>query len=68
MPPSPDDLSTRTSLLSIHSALVLTIAVIIGLLIGCLTYYSTGQLSAAVIAGLTACGLSIPRLRQEIGS
>ncbi|AWI33272.1 hypothetical protein DDW44_31210 [Streptomyces tirandamycinicus] len=67
MPPSPDDTS-RAPLLSAHSALVLTIAVIIGVGIGCLTYLGTRQVSTATIAGLTAFGVSVPVLRREIGS
>ncbi|MEV6403991.1 hypothetical protein AB0M58_13735 [Streptomyces bobili] len=67
LPPSPDDTS-RTPLLSTHSALVLTIAVIIGVAIGCLTYLGTRQVPTATIAGLTAFGVSVPVLRREIGS
>ncbi|MFE9912865.1 hypothetical protein [Streptomyces clavifer] len=67
LPPSPDDTSSQPPLLSTHSALVLMIAVIISVTIGFLTFYSTGQSSAGVIAGLMTFGASIPVLRREIG-
>ncbi|MFH8582523.1 hypothetical protein [Streptomyces zaomyceticus] len=55
-------------MLTTHAALVLTIATIIGLVIGSLMYISTHEVATATIAGLGALGLSIPILRREIGN
>ncbi|TXR94528.1 hypothetical protein EAO73_34985 [Streptomyces sp. col6] len=53
--------------LTIHTAVVLLIAVVIGLIAGGLTFLSGGAAAAAVLAGLTAAGLSVPVLRSLIG-
>jgi hypothetical protein len=53
--------------LTIHTAVVLLIAVVIGLIAGGLTFLSGGAVAAAVLAGLTAAGVSIPVLRTLIG-
>lgn len=53
--------------LTIHTAVVLLIAVVIGLVVGGLTFLSGGSVAAAVLAGLTAAGISIPVLRSLIG-
>ncbi|MFG3105086.1 hypothetical protein ACGFZL_31845 [Streptomyces sp. NPDC048182] len=53
--------------LMIHTAVVLLIAVVIGLVVGGLTFLSGGAVAAAVLAGLTAAGVSIPGLRSLIG-
>ncbi|MFE6200946.1 hypothetical protein [Streptomyces sp. NPDC057838] len=53
--------------LTIHTAVVLLIAVVIGLVVGGLTFLSGGAVAAAVLAGLTAAGISIPVLRSLIG-
>ncbi|MCM1943501.1 hypothetical protein NC239_35475 [Streptomyces sp. G3] len=53
--------------LTIHTAVVLLIAVVIGLIVGGLTFLSGGAVAAAVLAGLTAAGVSIPVLRSLIG-
>ncbi|KUF19259.1 MULTISPECIES: hypothetical protein [Streptomyces] len=53
--------------LTIHTAVVLLIAVVIGLVVGGLTFLSGGAVAAAVLAGLTAAGVSIPVLRSLIG-
>jgi hypothetical protein len=53
--------------LTIHPAVVLLIAVVIGLVVGGLTFLSGGAVAAAVLAGLTAAGLSVPVLRSLIG-
>ncbi|MFU0243081.1 hypothetical protein ACKI1J_46250 [Streptomyces scabiei] len=47
--------------------MVLLIAVIIGLIVGGLTFLSGGAVAAAVLAGLTAAGVSVPGLRSLIG-
>ncbi|MGW4440802.1 hypothetical protein ACWELO_34650 [Streptomyces sp. NPDC004596] len=48
--------------LTIHTAVVLLIAVVIGLVVGGLTFLSGGAVAAAVPAGLTAAGVSVPVL------
>ncbi|WP_445283697.1 hypothetical protein [Streptomyces sp. DSM 118148] len=53
--------------LTIHTAVVLLIAVVIGMVVGGLTFLSGGAVAAAVLAGLTAAGVSIPVLRTLIG-
>ncbi|MET9372256.1 hypothetical protein ABZY00_31070 [Streptomyces griseoflavus] len=53
--------------LTIHTAVVLLIAVVIGLVVGGLTFLSGGAVAAAVLAGLTTAGVSIPVLRTLIG-
>ncbi|AEY85287.1 hypothetical protein SHJG_0005 [Streptomyces hygroscopicus subsp. jinggangensis 5008] len=53
--------------LTIHTAVVLLIAVVIGLVVGGLTFLSGGAVAAAVLAGLTAAGVSVPVLRSLIG-
>lgn len=53
--------------LTIHTAVVLLIAVVIGLVVGGLTFLSGGAVAAVVLAGLTAAGISIPVLRSLIG-
>ncbi|WP_333744843.1 hypothetical protein [Streptomyces ardesiacus] len=53
--------------LTIHTAVVLLISVVIGLIVGGLTFLSGGAVAAAVLAGLTAAGVSIPVLRSLIG-
>ncbi|MEV5645615.1 hypothetical protein AB0L67_36720 [Streptomyces flaveolus] len=56
-----------TPFLTIHTAVVLLIAVVIGLIVGGLTLLSSGAVAAAVLAGLTAAGVSVPALRSLIG-
>ncbi|MDG9711404.1 hypothetical protein [Streptomyces sp. DH10] len=53
--------------LTIHTTIVLLIAVVIGLIVGGLTFLSGGAVAAAVLAGLTAAGVSVPVLRSLIG-
>ncbi|WP_193776776.1 hypothetical protein [Streptomyces sp. E2N166] len=53
--------------MTVHTAVVLLTAVIIGLIVGGLTFLSGGTVAAAVLAGLTAAGVSIPVLRSLIG-
>ncbi|MBQ0867407.1 hypothetical protein [Streptomyces sp. RK75] len=52
--------------LSMHSAIVLLAAVVIGLVVGGLTFLSQFSAPRAVLAGLGAAGLSIPALRSLI--
>ncbi|WP_050495831.1 MULTISPECIES: hypothetical protein [Streptomyces griseus group] len=53
-------------LLSTRTALILFAALIAGVLIGVLTYLSTRDLAAAVLAGLAAGGVCIPALHGLI--
>ncbi|MFH8701969.1 hypothetical protein [Streptomyces chartreusis] len=53
--------------MTVHTAIVLLIAVVIGLIVGGLTFLSGGAVAAAVLAGLTAAGVSVPVLRTLIG-
>ncbi|MFG2402604.1 MULTISPECIES: hypothetical protein [Streptomyces] len=50
-----------------HTAIILLTAIVIGLIAGTLTFLSGTLIPAAVLAGLTAAGLSIPVLRGLIG-
>ncbi|MFF8903230.1 hypothetical protein ACF082_37875 [Streptomyces lydicus] len=50
-----------------HTAIILLAAVIIGLIAGTLTFLGGTAVPAAVLAGLSASGLSIPVLRSLIG-
>lgn len=51
---------------SMHTAIVLLAAVVIGLVVGGLTYLSDFSAPGAVPAGLGAAGLSVPVLRSLI--
>ncbi|MFF5939005.1 hypothetical protein [Streptomyces sp. NPDC012508] len=55
-------------MISMHSAVVLVIAIMIGGVVGLLTYLGAGVLPAAFLAGLFAAGVSTPVLRREIGN
>ncbi|MFJ3219540.1 hypothetical protein ACIPLC_26905 [Kitasatospora sp. NPDC086801] len=52
--------------LSLHTTVVLLAAVVIGLVVGVLTAMTGAPPAAAVIAGMTAVGTSIPVLRSLI--
>ncbi|WP_055697651.1 hypothetical protein [Streptomyces silaceus] len=53
--------------LTVHSAVVLLMAVVIGLVVGGLTFLSGATAAGAVLAGLTAGAVSVPTLRGLIG-
>lgn len=53
--------------LTLHTALVLLTAVVIGLVVGGLTLLSDNSAAGSVLAGLVAGGASIPVLRSLIG-
>ncbi len=55
------------ALLTEHALLVLVAAVLIALIIGGLTYLSTGNTAGAVLAGMTAGGVSAPVLHKLVG-
>jgi hypothetical protein len=52
--------------LSLHTAVVLLIAVVIGFLIGVLTFFTGVSVAAAVIAGISSAGASVLPLRSLI--
>ncbi|MER6444119.1 hypothetical protein [Streptomyces venezuelae] len=53
-------------LITAHAALVFLMAAFIGAMAGVLTALSTGNTAASVLAGLSACGVSIPVLHKLI--
>ncbi|MFH9617849.1 hypothetical protein [Streptomyces pratensis] len=53
--------------LSLHTAVVLLAAVVVGMVIGCLTVLTGVPVAAAVIAGVSSAGGSVPVLRTLIG-
>ncbi|MCX4657401.1 hypothetical protein AB0N79_36355 [Streptomyces microflavus] len=52
--------------LSLHTAVVLLAATIIGFVLGGLTVLTGAPVAAAVITGITSAGVSIPVLRSLI--
>ncbi|MFE0172327.1 hypothetical protein ACFWZ2_08405 [Streptomyces sp. NPDC059002] len=52
--------------MTVHTAIVLLIAVVLGLIVGGLTFLSAHGIAPAVLAGLTAAGTSVPVLRSLI--
>ncbi|WLQ38377.1 hypothetical protein P8A18_33150 (plasmid) [Streptomyces castrisilvae] len=54
-------------LLSQHAALILTMAVVIGVSIGALTYSSERSFAKAPLAGLLAAGASVAVMHSLIG-
>ncbi|MFJ3213502.1 hypothetical protein [Streptomyces flaveolus] len=52
--------------LSLHTTVIMLTALIIGIVIGGLTVLSGAPVAAAVIAGLTSAGGSVPVLRTLI--
>lgn len=54
-------------LLTAHAFLVLIGTALIALVFGWLTYLSTGNTAGAVLAGLTAGGVSAPVLHKHVG-
>ncbi|GAA4759440.1 hypothetical protein [Streptomyces sanyensis] len=62
---SPDGSATQP-FLSLHTTVVLLTALVIGLVIGGLTFLTGAPVAAAVIAGLTSAGASTPALRTLI--
>ncbi|MBJ6613931.1 hypothetical protein H4M20_34505 [Streptomyces sp. I4(2020)] len=52
--------------ISMHTAVVLLTAIVIGLIVGGLTFLTQHSAPGAVLAGLAAAGLSAPALRSLI--
>ncbi|MFJ8637450.1 hypothetical protein [Streptomyces sp. NPDC093568] len=63
-PPGP---SQRGPFLTLHTALVLVTAVVIGLVVGGLTFLSGSAAAGAALAGLLGAGGSVPVLHALIG-
>lgn len=61
VPPPPEP-----PFISVHTAIVLLAAVLIGLIVGGLTFLSDFSSPGAVLAGLGATGVSVPALRSLI--
>ncbi|MCX4524513.1 MULTISPECIES: hypothetical protein [unclassified Streptomyces] len=57
---------TDPPFLSLHTAVVLVIAVLIGLVVGGLTFLGGFHPALAVLAGLGATGAAVPVLRSLI--
>jgi ABC-type antimicrobial peptide transport system permease subunit len=64
--PEPGESPDTAPFLSLHTAVVLLTALVIGLVIGALTALTGAPAASAVIAGLTATGISTPVLRSLI--
>ncbi len=52
--------------LSLHTTVVLLVSLLIGIVVGVLTVLTQAPVAAAVLAGLTAWGASIPIVRSLI--
>ncbi|WP_078865903.1 hypothetical protein [Streptomyces sp. NRRL S-1448] len=65
-PPIVNGPAPEPPFLSLHTTVVLLAALVIGIVIGALTAFTDVPVAAAVIAGLTATGASIPVLRSLI--
>ncbi|MET7356785.1 MULTISPECIES: hypothetical protein [Streptomyces] len=63
MPPTPQG---PEPFMTMHTAIVLLSAAFIGLIAGGLTFLSTEAVPGALLAGLSAFGVSVPVLRQLI--
>lgn len=61
VPPPPEP-----PFISLHTAIVLLTAVVIGLVVGGLTFLSDFSAPGAALADLGAAGLSVPTLRSLI--
>lgn len=67
MPPAPPEPSPPSPFMTLHTALVLLTALVIGLVIGGLTFLGGSPTAGAVLAGLLSAGSSVPALRRLIG-
>ena len=63
-PPSPPE---PGPFMTVHTAIILLTAVVIGMIVGALTFLSGVPAAGAVLAGLTGTGTSVPVLRGLIG-
>ncbi|WP_234334600.1 hypothetical protein [Streptomyces sp. NRRL B-1347] len=65
--PTPPNQPERDPFLSVHTALVLLTAAVVGLVMGGLVLVGGGTAAEAALTGLTAGGASVPVLRRLIG-
>ncbi|TDU67964.1 hypothetical protein EDD91_8026 [Streptomyces sp. KS 21] len=68
MPPTRGGSGPEPPFLSLHTAVVLLTALVIGLVVGGLTIQTGASVAVAVLAGLTATGSSVPVLRSLINT
>lgn len=66
-PPSSNGSEPEPPFMPLHTAVVLLMAVVIGLVAGCLTALTDASVAGAALVGLTAAGASVPVLRTLIG-
>ncbi|MGN5392565.1 hypothetical protein [Streptomyces sp. JL7001] len=59
-------METTQPFLSLHTTVILLVAVVIGLVVGGLTATTGVPLASAVLAGMSVFGISIPVLRSLI--
>lgn len=64
--PSPPSAGGPEPLLTQRSLLILLAGCFVGLVFGCLTFLSTGNVPEAVVAGLTAAGASVLGLQSVV--
>ncbi|MFI8933299.1 hypothetical protein ACIG3E_37230 [Streptomyces sp. NPDC053474] len=65
--PTPPNRPERGPFLTVHTALVLLTAAVVGLVMGGLIFVGGGTAAEAAFTGLTAGGVSVPVLRGLIG-
>ncbi|MFJ3791354.1 hypothetical protein [Kitasatospora sp. NPDC090091] len=65
--PTPQNQPGPAPFLTVRTAIILVAAVVIGLVVGGLTFLGGGPVAAAVLAGLTGSGASVLGLHQLIG-
>ncbi|MFF8938714.1 hypothetical protein ACF08O_29145 [Streptomyces paradoxus] len=65
--PTPNGSDPEPPFLSLHTAVVLLTALVIGLIAGGLTLLAGLSVAGAVLAGLTSAGSSVPVLHSLIG-
>lgn len=66
-PLTPPEPSGPGPFMTQHTAIILLAAVVIGLVIGGLTFLSGTPVAGAILAGLVSAGGSVPVLRTLIG-
>ncbi|MEU5398136.1 hypothetical protein ABZ348_02375 [Streptomyces sp. NPDC005963] len=67
MPPAPSEHSQPGPFLTMHTALILLTALVIGLIVGGLTFLGGTPAPGAILAGLLSAGISVPALHRLIG-
>jgi hypothetical protein len=66
-PTPPPSASPPDPLLPLRWAVILTGALVAGVLVGVLTFAQTGLWPAALLAALTATGVAVPALHAMLG-